>query len=303
MPGSRRVAAIDCGTNSLRLLIADIADDTKTDLVREMRVVRLGQGIDRTGAFAPEALERTLSVTREYGELISTLGAEQVRFCATSAARDASNGEELIDGVEAILGVQPEIITGEAEARASFLGATRELAGDAVVADIGGGSTELVQGADGDVTWATSLDVGSVRLTERFLHDDPPTVQQITACEEHLDAVLAPALARLEPVTAFVGVAGTITTAAAHALALPTYDSARIHGARLAVDELRSACHSLVAMPVADRRRLPFMHPGRADVIGAGALILDRILAGVPWKTDIVTISEQDILDGIAWQA
>lgn len=303
MAGSRRVAAIDCGTNSLRLLITDVDGDTKDDLVREMRVVRLGQGVDRTGAFAPEAVERTLGVCREYGELISALGAERVRFCATSAARDASNGDLLIDGVESVLGVRPEIITGDAEARASYLGATRELAGAALVADIGGGSTELVQGSDGQVTWATSLDVGSVRLTERFLHDDPPTVEQIIACETALDYLIEPVVKDLEPVTSFIGVAGTITTVAAHALGLRSYDSTRIHGARLSVDEVRSGCLSLVRMSVADRRALPFMHPGRADVIGAGSLILDRLLAALPWDSDLVTISEQDILDGIAWQA
>ncbi|WP_375000364.1 exopolyphosphatase [Aeromicrobium sp. CTD01-1L150] len=304
MPDARRVAAIDCGTNSLRLLVTDVREDHKRDVVREMRVVRLGQDVDRTGRFAPEALERTLQTTREYGELIAMLGATQVRFCATSAARDAENGDELLDGVRAILGVDVEVLSGEAEARASFLGATRDLVDtDSLVLDIGGGSTELVTGRNRQVGWATSLDVGSVRLTERFLGGDPPIVQEISECITHLDAVLAPVVADLEPVASVVGVAGTVTTVAAHSLGLPSYDSDVIHGSRLAVDDVRQACLSLVQMSVADRRALPFMHPGRADVIGAGALILDRLLDVLPLQTDVLTVSEHDILDGIAWEA
>lgn len=303
MPDALRVAAIDCGTNSLRLLVSDVGRDSKSDVVREMRVVRLGQGVDETGRFHPDALERTLSVTREYGELATVLGAERVRFCATSAARDAANVEELNDGVETILGVRPVILSGEEEARASFTGATRDLAGSAMVVDIGGGSTELVVGSDGDVTWSHSFDIGSVRLTERFLPGDPTSVDEVTALESFLDGVLQPRLKDLDPVTTLVGVAGTVTTVAAHALDLPSYDSDAIHGAVLSVDDVRSACISLLQMPVADRRALPFMHPGRADVIGAGAAILDRLLALLPLETDQVTISEQDILDGIAWEA
>ena len=303
MPDDCRVAAIDCGTNSLRLLVSDVSGDAKRDIAREMRVVRLGEGVDRTGRFSAEALERTLSVTREYADLVSVLEADRVRFCATSAARDAANVDELAAGVQELLGVPLEVLTGEEEARASYLGATRDLGGDALVVDIGGGSTELVVGDAGEVRWATSLDIGSVRLTERFLHGDPASVDEVTACETHLDALLAPVVRELEEVTTLVGVAGTITTVAAHALALPSYDSTAIHGARLPVEDVRNACLSLVGMPVADRRALPFMHPGRADVIGAGALIVDRLLALLPLATDVVTVSEQDILDGIAWQA
>ena len=303
MSEALRVAALDCGTNSLRLLVTDVRGDTKHDVVREMRVVRLGQGVDETGRFHPDALQRTLAVTREFGELATVLGAERVRFCATSAARDAANADELNDGVEAILGVRPEVLTGEAEAQASFLGATRSISGPALVVDIGGGSTELVVGDDGEVGWSHSFDVGSVRLTERFLHGDPATVQEVTALESYLDGVLRPRVADLDPVSTFVGVAGTITTVAAHALELPSYDSSRIHGARLPVDDVRTACLSLLRMSVADRRALPFMHPGRADVIGAGAMILDAVLDAVPLATDTVTVSEHDILDGIAWGA
>ncbi len=303
MPDALRVAAMDCGTNSLRLLVTDVRGDDKRDVVREMRVVRLGQGVDETGRFAPEALERTLSVTREFGELATVLGAERIRFCATSAARDASNADELAAGVESVLGIPLEILTGEEEARSSFLGATRGAAGSAMVVDIGGGSTELVVGADGEVGWSHSFDVGSVRLTERFLHSDPASVDEVTSLESYLDGVLAPQLAGLDPVTTLVGVAGTITTVAAHALELPSYDSSQIHGARLSVDDVRTACLSLLRMSVADRRALPFMHPGRADVIGAGAMILDALLGRLPLETGTVTISEHDILDGIAWGA
>ena len=299
-----RVAAIDCGTNSLRLLITDIHTDTKQDVVREMRVVRLGQDIDRTGELAPEAIERTLAVTREYAELITMLGAERIRFCATSAARDAGNADLLSAGIESILGVPLEILSGDDEARASYLGATRGLAGErGLVVDIGGGSTELVVGSAGQVEWATSLDLGSVRLTERFLANDPPSVGEVAACETYLEQVFRPSTSQLEPVTSIIGVAGTITTVAAHVLDLPSYDSSAIHGARLPVDDVRAACVSLVSMNVADRRALPFMHPGRADVIGAGALILDRLLEELPLATDELRISEHDILDGIAWGA
>ncbi|MGJ9411342.1 exopolyphosphatase [Aeromicrobium sp. CF4.19] len=304
MPDACRVAAIDCGTNSLRLLVTDVRGDHKQDIVREMRVVRLGQGVDETGRFAPEALDRTLQVTREYGELIAMLGATQVRFCATSAARDAENGDTLLDGVRSVLGVDVEVLSGDAEAEASFLGATRDLVDvETLVVDIGGGSTELVTGRNREVAWSTSLDIGSVRLTERFLDGDPPQVSEISDCIAHLDATLAPAVASLGAVDSLVGVAGTVTTVAAHSLGLPSYDSEAIHGARLNVADVRQACLSLVQMPVADRRALPFMHPGRADVIGAGALILDRLLEVLPLQADDVTVSEHDILDGIAWGA
>jgi len=302
MPRRDRVAAIDCGTNSIRLLIADITDGTESELVREMRIVRLGQGVDATGRLADEAIERTLQATREYAELITMLGATRVRFCATSAARDAENAGDFAAAVESVLGVRPQVLSGEEEALASFVGATRGLEQDrTLVVDIGGGSTELVVGEGSDVEWSTSLDIGSVRLTERFLPSDPPPVAEVTAAMHHLDSVLSPALDGLKPVASVVGVAGTVTTVAAHALDLPSYDRDAIHAARLSVDSLRSACLSLVQMSVADRRALPFMHPGRADVIGGGALVLDLVLEQLPLDTDSVLISEHDILDGIAW--
>lgn len=297
-----RVAAIDCGTNSIRLLICDIVDGRKTDLLREMRIVRLGEGVDRTHHLNPEAIARTLTATREYAEMIAAFGVTDVRFCATSAVRDADNAADLEDAIEDVLGVRLVVLAGLEEARASFLGATRDLdAGRTLVVDIGGGSTELVVGSDDEIEWSVSLDIGSVRLTERFLAGDPAPVNEVAACMEHVDEVLAPVFAKLAPIDSFVGVAGTVTTVAAHALALPSYDSSAIHLARLGLADVSAACLSLVQMSVADRRALPFMHPGRADVIGGGAVILDRLVAGLPLQTDTLVVSEHDILDGIAW--
>jgi len=299
---NERVAAIDCGTNSIRLLITDVSDGVSTELVRDMQIVRLGQGVDATGRLAPEAIQRTLAATREYAERIAALHADRVRFCATSAARDASNAEDFAAAVESIVGVRPEILTGVEEAKASFVGATRGLgsAGEVLVVDIGGGSTELVVGRAEQVEWSTSLDVGSVRMTERFLSTDPPTSGEVAECRANLRDALNKAAARLTPVETLVGVAGTITTVAAHALNLQAYDRAAIHGARLTIADTRAACASLVAMSVEDRRGLPFMHPGRADVIGGGALVLDAVLTSVPLATNELIVSEHDILDGIA---
>jgi exopolyphosphatase/guanosine-5'-triphosphate,3'-diphosphate pyrophosphatase len=297
-----RTAAIDCGTNSIRLLVGDLVDGDLVELVREMRIVRLGQGVDATGRLAPEAIDRTLHATREYAELITMLGAEEVRFCATSAARDAENADDFAVGVESILGVRPQVLTGQQEALASFVGATRGIEPHrTLVVDIGGGSTELIVGEGSRIEWSTSLDIGSVRLTERFLPSDPPPVAEVTAAMDHLDGVLGPAVSGLAPVGSVVGVAGTITTVAARAMHLASYAREAIHGARLPIDDVRSACLSLAQMPVADRRALPFMHPGRADVIGGGALVLDRVLEQLPLDTDTIVISEHDILDGIAW--
>ncbi|MCW2830562.1 MAG: exopolyphosphatase [Aeromicrobium sp.] len=303
MPEHRtRVAAIDCGTNSIRLLISDVGAADKDDVVREMRIVRLGQGVDQSGRLDDDAIERTLVAVREYAGLISMFGATHVQLCATSAVRDADNADQFGDAVEEVLGVRPRVLAGLDEARASFLGATRDLAQErTLVVDIGGGSTELVVGARDEIEWSVSLDIGSVRLTERFLRSDPAPVNEVADCMTYLDDVITPAIRGLAPIHAFVGVAGTVTTVAAHSLALPSYDSARIHGARLALGVVSAACLSLVQMSVADRRALPFMHPGRADVIGGGALILDRLVELLPLETDTIVVSEHDILDGIAW--
>ena len=298
-----RVAAFDCGTNSIRLLVCDLQGSAKTDHLREMKIVRLGQGVDRTGRLADDAIGRTLSATRDYAELIPLLGVETIVFCATSAVRDADNGEAFCDAIEGILGVRPIVLDGPSEARATFLGATRELSPErSLVVDIGGGSTEVVVGLGEELESAVSLDVGSVRLTERFLHSDPPTSAEITECAAHVDVLLEP-VADFAPVSRFVGVAGTITTVVAHALKLEAYDSRAIHGAELSHDVVRASCRQLIEMSVAERRTLPFMHPGRADVIGGGALILDRILERLPFATSTMIASEQDILDGIAWMA
>ncbi|MEO6470189.1 MAG: Ppx/GppA phosphatase family protein [Aeromicrobium sp.] len=297
-----RVAAIDCGTNSIRLLITDISGGSKIDIVREMRIVRLGQDVDKTGHLADEAIARTLTATREYASLIAMLGADRIRFCATSAARDADNAEEFSDAVEGIIGIRPEVLTGEEEAHASFLGAAGDLpVTRTLVADIGGGSTELIVGIGDVVEWSVSLDIGSVRMTERFLHSDPPTVSEASDCMAFVDSVLDKAVVGLSPIETFVGVAGTITTVAAHTLDLPSYDSTATHLANLALSNVSNACISLTRMSVADRRALPYMHTGRADVIGGGALILDRLIEKLPLNTSSMLVSEHDILDGIAW--
>jgi exopolyphosphatase/guanosine-5'-triphosphate,3'-diphosphate pyrophosphatase len=304
-----RVAAFDCGTNSLRLLIADLDSGTgeETELVREMRIVRLGQGVDRTGRIAPESMARTFAALDEYAALVDQHRPEVVRFCATSAARDADNADEFIAGVRTRLGVEPEVIDGDEEARASFSGATRVLRGavdPVLVVDIGGGSTELILGSiDGDRAepLAQSLDIGSVRLTERHLHDDPPTPDQVAALCADVDAALAGCPVDQALAGTVVGVAGSVTTVAAGALGLPAYDRDRIHLARLGRDLVHATVADLVAMTVEQRRALGYMHPGRADVIAAGALILDRVLRRT--HVEELVVSESDILDGIAWSS
>lgn len=302
-----RVAAFDCGTNSLRLLIADLdpATGEAVEHVREMRIVRLGQGVDRTGRISAESMERAFGALDEFAMLVDEYAPEAIRFCATSAARDAENAAEFTDAVRSRIGVDVEVIDGDVEARASYDGATRALVGTSspapfLVLDIGGGSTELILGGgDGTVSVAHSLDIGSVRLTERHLHDDPPTQAQVDAVRADIDAALDGC--RVDPALAgtVVGVAGTVTTVAAGVLDLPAYDRSRVHLAVLEREAVQTTIDALVAMTVAERRALGYMHPGRADVIGAGALILERIMR----RTDVgtVTVSESDILDGIAW--
>jgi exopolyphosphatase / guanosine-5'-triphosphate,3'-diphosphate pyrophosphatase len=298
-----RVAAVDCGTNSIRLLVADVSGSTLTDVVRRMEIVRLGQGVDRTGRLAPEAIERTRLALTSYAAQIRELGAERVRMVATSASRDAQNAADFRAMVVDTLGVAPDVITGDEEARLSFTGAVRGLAGAAppyLVADIGGGSTELVLGAE-TVEAARSVDVGCVRMTERHLHDDPPAADQIAAAEK--DIVEAITLARetvpVERARTFVGLAGSVTTVAALALHLPAYDSERIHHSRISYQQVADVTASLLAATRAERAALPVMHPGRVDVIGAGALVL-RVLMEQVGAAEVVA-SEHDILDGIAF--
>ncbi len=308
---SVRVAAVDCGTNSLRLLVADVdpRTGTLTDVVRTMRVVRLGQGVDATGAFAPEALARTLAAVDEAAAACRAHGVAPaaVRFVATSATRDAANREELTAGVRERLGVDPEVVSGEEEARLSFTGATRELLGARpapfLVVDLGGGSTEFVLGT-GDVEAALSVDVGSVRLTERHLRSDPPTAAEVAAAEADVDRALDEVARHvpLERTGTLVGVAGTITTLTAAALDLPAYEAGSTHGAALPAERLRAACDAMLARTRPERAALPYLHPGRVDVIGAGALVWRRVLARVPGRGDVVT-SEHDVLDGVALSA
>jgi exopolyphosphatase/guanosine-5'-triphosphate,3'-diphosphate pyrophosphatase len=312
-----RVAAIDCGTNSIRLLVADVTGDPATgherlvDLDRRLEVVRLGQGVDRTGRLASEALRRTFDASRTYAARIAELGAEQVRFVATSASRDAENRDEFVAGIREILGVEPEVITGEEEAQLSFAGSTRELARHRLatpylVVDIGGGSTEFVLGGDRPEA-AVSVDMGCVRLTERCLPGDPPTPDQIETARAEVDRQLDKAAASvpLERARTLVGLAGTVTTVAAMALDLPAYDPTRIHHARIPAPDVHAVTGRLLTMDHDARAALPFMHPGRVDVIGAGALILDRILARVAPRLALaeIVVSEHDILDGIALSA
>lgn len=309
---SPRVAAVDCGTNSIRLLVADVGEEGRlVDVVRRMEVVRLGQGIDRTGVIAPEAMERTLAMSREYAEVCRRTGVERVRFVATSASRDARNAAEFVEGVRAAFGeldVTPEVVAGDVEARLSFTGATGDLralglAGPYLVVDLGGGSTELVRGTT-EVEAGRSVDVGSVRMTERHLRSDPPTSAEVEEARADIRAALdeAETSVSFDDVGAVVGLAGSITTVTAHALDLPRYDAERIHLARLPAAHHLAACAGLLAMTHDERAALPFMHPGRVDVIGGGALVwaevLERALARSP-RAEVVT-SEHDILDGIA---
>jgi exopolyphosphatase / guanosine-5'-triphosphate,3'-diphosphate pyrophosphatase len=298
-----RVAAVDCGTNSLRLLVADLADGRKADVHREMRVVRLGEGVDRTGELSAGALERTRTALADYAATCRDLGVERTRMVATSATRDARNRDVFAALVEETLGTAPEVVTGDTEAALSFDGATRELdpaLGPFLVADIGGGSTELVLGTDG-VEAALSVDVGCVRLTERHLHDDPPTAAQVAAAEADLDAAVARwrAAVPVERARTFLGLAGSVTTVAALALDLTAYDPERLHLSRLSADQVRQVTARLLAATRAQRAAMPVMHPGRVDVIGAGALVLRALVDG--FGIAEVLVSEADILDGIAW--
>jgi exopolyphosphatase/guanosine-5'-triphosphate,3'-diphosphate pyrophosphatase len=312
-----RVAAIDCGTNSIRLLIADVTGDRLTDVARRLELVRLGEGVDRTGRLAPEAIERTRLALLGYAAEIAELGIERVRMVATSASRDASNADDFRTMVRSVLGVEPEVISGDEEARLSFTGAVNGLTaeGPYLVVDIGGGSTEFVVGSGSDgssgavrrsrlggsVDAAISMDIGCVRMTERHLRSDPPTGDEIAAAEKDITAAVDTALATVPGRSArtLVGLAGSVTTVTALALDLPRYDASRIHHTRVSLDDVRRVTGDLLAMTVSQRRQLPVMHPGRADVIGAGALILRIIMERAGMAT--VVASEHDILDGIAY--
>ena len=352
-PGGGRVAAIDCGTNSLRLLIADVDPRAGRldDVDRRMEIVRLGQGVDATGRLAPEALSRTFRVLEDYAGTIQRASAGLVRMVATSATRDAENAAEFVAGVTKILGVAPEVLSGDEEARLSFTGATAELAParpgaadeprpdasaksrpdvaggpqpdaagaprpDAaqrlpepappyLVVDIGGGSTEFVVGAEepdaARPVAALSVDIGCVRLTERHLHDDPPQSGQIAAATADVDAALDVVAAKVPVAGArtLIGLAGSVTTVAGIALGLPGYDPAKIHHTVIPAAEVHEVTTGLLGQTRGQRAAIPVMHPGRVDVIGGGALVLDRIMARFGFAQ--VMVSEHDILDGIAW--
>jgi exopolyphosphatase/guanosine-5'-triphosphate,3'-diphosphate pyrophosphatase len=309
-----RVAAIDCGTNSIRLLIADVTDGRLTDVVRTLEVVRLGQGVDRTGRFADDALDRTLAATRRYAELCREHRVERLRFVATSATRDATNRDDFLGPVRDLLGVEPEVIEGHEEAELSFRGALSVLdsSGSAeqthLVIDLGGGSTELVLGGSRPIA-AYSMDVGCVRLTERSVTSDPLSAEDREALARDVRSALEEAgrVVDVSAASAVLGVAGTVTTITAHALRLPGYDPVAINGATLPLDVVLAACEELAFMPRAERAALPFMHPGRVDVIPAGAVIWAELLTHVRDRTaengspitEVIT-SEHDILDGVA---
>lgn len=308
---SNRVGAIDCGTNSIRLLIADVVDGRLRDVHREMRIVRLGQGVDATGEFAPEALARTEAALADYVALMAEHSVTAVRMVATSAARDAGNRDEFFAMTARLLGkVVPgsvaEVITGTEEAQLSFRGAVGELdpaAGPFVVIDLGGGSTELVRG-DTTVQASFSADIGCVRLTERCLHSDPPTADEVEQARMVARDGLAEAL-RVVPVDGahtWVGVAGTMTTLSALAQGMTEYDPDAIHLSRIGFDDLLAVCEQLIGMTKAERLALGPMHAGRADVIGGGAIIVEELAAVFRREAGIgeLVVSEHDILDGIA---
>jgi exopolyphosphatase/guanosine-5'-triphosphate,3'-diphosphate pyrophosphatase len=277
-----------------------------------MKIVRLGEGVDRTGRLSEAALSRTIGALREYADLIAGLSPAAVRMVATSATRDAENAHEFVDRVKEVLGVAPEVVTGDEEAFLSFSGATRELAGTALardgdcpppylVSDIGGGSTEFVLGGPEGVSGARSVDIGCVRMTERHLHTDPPTAAEVAAATADIDAALEIVAASVPVYQAhtLVGLAGSVTTVAGIALGLAHYDAARIHHSRIPAAQVHAVITMLLGQTRVQRAAIPIMHPGRVDVIGAGALVLDRAIAQFGFGE--VLVSEHDILDGIAW--
>ncbi len=298
-----RVAAIDCGTNSIRLLIADISGGKFKEVLRDMEIVRLGQGVDENKSFHPDAINRTLAAVEKFKNQLAGKGVEKIRFCATSATRDAANRDLFIDGVRQILGVEVEVIPGEEEARLSFNGATKELLqSDApfLVVDIGGGSTEFVYG-NKEVEFAKSVDIGCVRMSERHLKSQPVEMSQVAQAIIDIDKAIAQAAAVVPISTAktLVAVAGTATTIAAAALELETYDRYAIHLSRIPAEKVHKVSAAFQAMTKSDISKLGFMHPGRVDVITAGSLVLSRVMAATG-ATEFVA-SESDILDGMAW--
>ena len=298
-----RVAAIDCGTNSIRLLIADVDGANFREIVRDMEVVRLGQGVDKTGQFHPDAIARTLAAVDKFALAIAAKGVEKIRFCATSATRDATNRDLFINGAKERLGIEPEVIPGEVEAALSFQGATKDFnkaQGPFLVVDIGGGSTEFVFGTE-KVELAKSVNIGCVRMSERHFTGGDADPGQIAAAIEDIDEAIAQA-AKIVPIKdaqTLIAVAGTATTVAAAALELATYDRYAIHLSRISAEKVHAASKRFLSIKREDREVLGYMHPGRVDVIGAGSLVLSRIMLATA-ATEFVA-SESDILDGMAW--
>ena len=303
LKGMSRVAAIDCGTNSIRLLIADIDGSQFREIHRSMEIVRLGQGVDKSKQFHPDAIERTLGALRTFQLEIARRGVSKIRFCATSATRDASNRQIFIDGVKEIIGIEPEVISGEEEARLSFLGATRELhTSDSpfLVIDIGGGSTEFVFGNQ-SVEAARSVNIGCVRMSERHFTQAPASLDEIESATADIDAAIREA-ATVVPLTSaktIIAVAGTATTVAAAALELETYDRYAIHISRISANKTHVVSKKFLGMTRDEIAALGYMHPGRVDVISAGSLILDRAM--IFTGAEEFVASESDILDGMAW--
>ena len=324
------VAGIDCGTNSIRLIIAgrEASADPLNVLTRQMRIVRLGEGIDKTGQFAPAALERCFAATEEYAQIVAKYGVDKIRFVATSASRDAGNRDEFFRGIKERLGITPEVISGEEEATLSFLGATssfREEDEPLLVVDIGGGSTEFVLGQRGQVIDAISTNMGSVRIFERYL---APVIAGANSGDGSLDPRQTPGIAKsmikaslaidelideadkklgLDRARTLIGVAGTVTTITAHALGLNEYEPEKIHGSRITPTQMLRSCNWMMNQPVSARAALGYMPTGRADVIGAGALVWSRIIERINGEIEAdgsglkeILTSETDILDGIA---
>ncbi len=300
---SDRLAAIDCGTNSIRLLVGEPSGDGRfTTIDRRMRITRLGQGVDATGSLAPEAIARTIDVLREYRGVMDEHGVRRVRIAATSAARDAANRDEFFDRAEAVVGARPELLSGDEEGRLSFAGATagvdRSL-GPFVVVDIGGGSTEFIVGHD-DVEGVVSIDIGCVRLTEKELHHDPPMPEELSISLSLLDAYLEDVrrqLPGIDEARTFVGVAGTITTVAAVELGLVEYDRDRIHHFHLTHEAAEDVFRTLATEARADRIANPGLEEARADVIVGGCCVLVAVFR--KFGFDECLVSESDILDGL----
>ncbi len=294
-------AAIDCGTNAIRLLIATVDGNKVSDRLRVMRTVRLGEGVDTTGEFSNAALERTFTACREYAELLMQYEVKELRFIATSASRDVSNRDAFIVGVKEALGVEPEVISGDQEAELSYRGALSGLhvQGPVLVADIGGGSTEFVTSLPDGSLVSKSLNIGCVRMSERYLHSDPPTQREIENTVSDIDSQieLIKRTIPINPETTFIGLAGSVTTVAAMAMGLNDYDADLIHGSVVSIEEVDAVTDELLHMTRAQRAELRFMHPGRVDVIAGGALVLRESMRILGFNQ--VLVSEKDLLDGV----